>query len=66
MTPEDKEKLREFFIKYQLMYKLGVEGEYTREEYKLYNTMRDNHYDEYVELWEEVAEEYNGEPWMGT
>lgn len=65
MNESDKEKLREFFIKYQLMHKLGVEGEYTREEYKLYNTMRDQHFDEYVALWEEIAEIYNGEPWMG-
>ena len=66
MTEEEREQLREFFVKYQLMYKLGIdEVEYTHDEYRLYNTMRDKHTDEYIDLWEEVAKEYNGEPWLG-
>lgn len=65
MNEEERSRLREFFVKCQLLYKLNIKDEYTDEEVELFNTMRDKHYHEYAALWKEVAEETNGEPWRG-
>ena len=68
MTKEEREELREVFVKYQLLWKLNnrvVGNEFTDEEAIFYARMMDRHPQEYVELWHEVATEYNGDPWRG-
>jgi hypothetical protein len=65
VTEEEREQLREFFVKYQLMRKLNIQVEYAEEDVNFWSTMQDRHRKEYIALWEEVATEYNGEPWKG-
>ena len=59
MTDEDRERLRDIFKRYQLATKLGVGAEYSEAEIRLYE--EHNHSVEYAALWDEVAEEHNGE-----
>lgn len=68
MTKEEREELREVFVKYQLLWKLKFtvsDTAFTDEEAIFYSKMMHQHPQEYAALWHEVATEYNGDPFRG-
>lgn len=68
MTKEEREELREVFVKYQMLWKLKLpvsDTAFTDKEVIFYARMMQQHPQEYAELWHEVATEYNGDPFRG-
>lgn len=59
MNEADKEIIIDIFKRFQLARKLRVEPEYSKEEIQLYE--KHKYSNEYAALWDEVAEEYDGE-----